>query len=693
MDWKNPLKRNLAPLILIQICTLGIVAVTLSTLAGSQVSQARGQGPVVDILGKAETVPPDARAYVSVVDPSTGRTIEGLTDANITVQVSEQEVETSASLETQGVAVVIVMDRGGIARQRDPRIGQAVDLATSLLDALNVDGSPSADIVGLIGIRGQEQGGLTPLIPLTDFDPVAVGNEFDGIRTEAVEEVTPLYDGIDKAIEWLAENDDVDIREKLAHRRPMIVVFSDGIDNQFSSESHETIIINKCLQHDILLYAVRMEAQGRTTDEDNLEALAVQTNGIYTTHSEDTHEQVLSLFADIVTQRQAYRVAFPLYRPQGDYAVRIQVLNTPIGDGSDETSVSSPLQLPKLALTSPDDGVVYTVPYSHTPKVEIPLGVELTYPDGIEREPTALRYYRNGVLIATETVAPFATSWETTDYITQTEETRETQETKRERFTFTAEMDDTYLSEAANSAPVNVEVEWEPLPPRTQNEKMIAWLTTYWWLLVILAALLVGLLVLLIMLVRTRGELARKVATRTTGVIKSVTQRLSAMPQRAPGKLVIIQGANTGREFRLAAQVVKVGRDPQFCDFPLQDPYTSNPHFSIQLEQTQFFITDEGSTNGTLVNGAPVPAHQRVPLQPDAIIELGQTKIQFKRLGGETRRLQDQPPTTPPRSSPASPSGMVQPIRRQDRPEGPTQPGQGASYPGPDQRGGPTQKV
>ena len=670
------MKRRLAFLAL--FCILAVL------FAGWHSSQAQGRGPVVDILGKAETTPPDAHAYVSVIDPNTGRTIDGLRDTNFTVHVSEQDVEATASLEVQGVAVVMVIDRGGIARQRDPRIGHAVDLADSLLGILNVDGSVGADMVALIGVRGRDSGGLTPLVEFTDYDPIAVRNEFDKLRTEIVDEVTPLYDGIDQAIEWLTENDDAQIQEKLAHRRPIIVVFSDGIDNQFSSESHETIIINKCLQNGILLYAVRMEARGRTTDADNLEALALQTNGIYVTHDTETQPQVLSLFDNIVTQRQSYRVTFPLYRPQGDYEVHIQALDTPVGDGSDETTVSSPLQLPKLVLTSPAGGVVYTVPYSHTPKVEIPLSVELTFPDGIEREPAAIRYYRNGVLIPTTTAASLTASWDATDYITQTERTREIQEVKTEDFTFTAEADDAYLAGTATSAPVNVRVEWEPLPSLTGLQQLVEWLGSNWWLLLILAALAVGLLVLLILLIRTRGELARKMVARTTGVLKGVTKRLSAMPQRAPGKLIVIQGANMGRELRLSAQVVKVGRDPQFCDFALQDTYTSNPHFSIQLEQTQFFITDEGSTNGTRVNGVPIQPHQRMLLQPDAIIEVGQTRLQFKRLGGTTRQLGAQPAPPPgpaqwshPPTQPAPPPGVAQTPQQ----------------PGPGQRGGPTRQV
>jgi len=673
---------------------LGLLA---ALFAGWHVCQAQGRGPVIDILGKPETAPPDAHAFVSAVDPTTGRIIDGLNDDNFTVLVSEQEVEATTSLETKGIAVVMVIDRGGIARKGDPRIENAVNLASSLLDTLQVNGTASADLVALIGIRGRDEGGLTPLVEFTDYDPNAVRNQFDKLRTETVDEVTPLYDGIDQAIEWITENDDAETQEKLAHRRPVIVAFSDGIDNQFSSESHETIIINKCRQEDILLYAVRMEAPGRTTDADNLEALATQTNGIYITHNQDTEPQVLNLFNDVVTQRQSYRVTFPLYRQQGDYEVQIRVQDTPVGDGAGDTTVSSRLQLPRITLTSPADGVVYTVPYSHTPSVEIPLSVELAFPDGIERDPIAVRYYRNGVLIATETSAPFNTTLDITDYITQTEETRETQQVKTEEFTFAAQADDAYLAEAAVTPPVNVQVEWEPLPALTWTQRILKWIGTNWWLLLILTALAAGLLVLLILLVRTRGELARKVVTRTTGVLKGVTRRLEAAPQRAPGKLVVIQGANMGKEFRLAAQVIKVGRDPQFCDFALFDEYSSNPHFSIQLEQTQFYIVDEDSTNGTRVNGMPIPPRQRVLLQPDAIIELGQTRLQFKRLGGTTRQLGSQPESGPqPGVSPApppSPPGQAQWPSSSAPPARGSQAVQGPRHSEPEQRGGPTKVV
>jgi Mg-chelatase subunit ChlD len=446
-----------------------------------------GPGPVVDILGKPDSNPPDIDAYVSVVDPDTGRTVGGLDGDNFAVRVSDIEIpagDVGVSLETTGLAVVIIVDRGGIARAGDARIGYAVDLAGSLLEQLDVNGTATTDMVALIGVRGRDSGGLTPLVPFTNFDPIAISNELVELRMETVPEVTPLYDGIDRAIEWITDNPISDVQQQLAHRRPVIVVFSDGVDKRFSDEARRLDIIAQCREHDVLLYTVRMG--GGPTDPYNMQVMAEQTNGRYVTHSGSGDDQAADLFEDIVTQRRSYDVSFPLYRPQGDYEMEIQVLDTPLGDGSDEETVSSRLQLPAVSLATPEDGAAYTVPYSRTPRVLIPLSVVLMYPDGAVRQPSAVRYYRNGVLIGTETTPPFAMEWDPMDYVAQTAETRV------ETFTFSVEADDLYLAQATNRDEATVRVEWEPLPALPLTQRIQAWLAAYWWLIALLAAVGTG---------------------------------------------------------------------------------------------------------------------------------------------------------------------------------------------------------
>ncbi len=71
----------------------------------------------------------------------------------------------------------------------------------------------------------------------------------------------------------------------------------------------------------------------------------------------------------------------------------------------------------------------------------------------------------------------------------------------------------------------------------------------------------------------------------------------------------------------------------------LNDQYVSNPHLSVLQEGERCYVQDEGSTNQTRLNGVVLPPHQRQLLAPDAILELGQTRLQYKRLGGATRVL------------------------------------------------------
>lgn len=666
---------------------LGIIAMLLVLIPASL---AQERGPLVIIQGTPDTTtaPPQVRTYVSVIDPNTAQNIGDLGADSFQVKEAGTGIGTpDLSYEPVGLAVAIVVDRGGISAPGDTRIHQATDLVRELVNRLSATGASSDDIAAIVGVG---EGGVLQPEENFSYNPVdynLVRNALVAMEGEAVRGGTPLYEGLDEALRLLTANPDATIRDVLSHRRKVIVVFSDGIDPNFSDEVREQDIIRKANAADISIYAIGMAQRGGSLSaEGNLKRLAHETFGLYQLHNnEETHAQVLTLFDNIVTQRNQYLVSYATRQPKGTYTLDVRV-NTAIGSADDAVHFSSVLEPPQVMLSSPTEGAVYTVPYSHTPRVEIPLSVSLAFPDGVGRDPSVVRYYANGVLVATSTAAPFDARWDVTDYITQTEETADTQETKVEQFTFIAQADDSYLPQTVASAPVNVEVRWEPLPPRTIPQKTVKWLGLYWWLLGILAALAVGLLVLLILLIRTRGELARKVITSTTGVLKGITRPLSAAMARAPGKLVVVQGANVGKEFRLSGAVVKVGRDPQFCDFALYDEYVSNPHFSIQQDQTQFYITDEGSKNGTRVNGVPISPHQRMLLQPDAVIEVGMTRLQFKRLGGTTRQLGQPVPAAPGAPAPYQPPGPTY----QPPPPTQVQP-PGAQPPGPTYQPPPTQ--
>lgn len=628
----------------LRVALMVVLCLAVVLVQDSPVALAQGDAPpVVDILGRPDTLshPPLAFLAVSVVDRKSGRIIEGLDASNFDVRVSEEAVEPTVKLNSTGLAAVMVIDRGGIARSNDPRMGYAVDLASTLLGLLSLDGSPNADMAALIGIRGQDAGGLTPLVPFTDYDPVAISNEFDALRTEVVDETTPLYEGIDRAISWIVENPDASIQDKLADRRCVIFVFSDGIDRDFSDESHEALIVDRANKNDVLIYAVQMTTEGRTTESDSLNAMAVQTGGTYFVDSPETHEEVKVRLQDVVTQRQAYSISFPVIRPAGEYRVEIRVVDAPGGSASNSDTVISRLQRLGLKFITPSSFNA-TVSYSQDAEsfitTELPLAVEVVVKDGAPRDPVEVVYYANERRIGASAAVPdYAFTWDVTGLETPSDEpiTR--------TYTLIARSSDPYLDEMIETEPMEVQIVWEGREAtiKTITEDVMRSASQMWWVFPIFGILGLGLLIVVALLVRTRSQLARKVVQNTTVAIKGVTQRLGgggALPPAA-GKLVVLQGPRVGTEFRLSSNAVKIGRDPQINDFALNDGYVSNPHLSVFLEGDRCYVQDEGSTNRTRLNGVVLPPHQRQLLAPDAILELGQTRLQYKRLGGATRVL------------------------------------------------------
>ena len=69
--------------------------------------------------------------------------------------------------------------------------------------------------------------------------------------------------------------------------------------------------------------------------------------------------------------------------------------------------------------------------------------------------------------------------------------------------------------------------------------------------------------------------------------------------------VVIIEGVERGKSFRLDAERVAIGRDPE-CDIVLADQAVSRRHCELRREEGGWVVADLGSSNHTFVNDAPV---------------------------------------------------------------------------------------
>jgi pSer/pThr/pTyr-binding forkhead associated (FHA) protein len=112
-----------------------------------------------------------------------------------------------------------------------------------------------------------------------------------------------------------------------------------------------------------------------------------------------------------------------------------------------------------------------------------------------------------------------------------------------------------------------------------------------------------------------------------TQIISSNKTAAIAAPPRletAPGYLV-----GNGSEFPLKAGMNTFGRKPD-NDVQIADPYVSGRHGIIELAEDGVYVTDTGSTNGTMLNDAKLAPNMRTLLNPDDVIRLGSMEFRVR---------------------------------------------------------------
>jgi hypothetical protein len=106
------------------------------------------------------------------------------------------------------------------------------------------------------------------------------------------------------------------------------------------------------------------------------------------------------------------------------------------------------------------------------------------------------------------------------------------------------------------------------------------------------------------------------------------TLALHALPQEvgaAAARLTFETGPFASRVAEIPGQSAAVGRAPD-NDIIIGDPATSGRHCRIEVRNGAYWISDLGSTNGTLVNGEPIIDKQ---LEHGDVISIGQNTIRF----------------------------------------------------------------
>ena len=85
-----------------------------------------------------------------------------------------------------------------------------------------------------------------------------------------------------------------------------------------------------------------------------------------------------------------------------------------------------------------------------------------------------------------------------------------------------------------------------------------------------------------------------------------------------------------GEIFEIKGSEFKIGKNPENMDMVLNNKSVSRYHAVITHENNTYFIMDNGSTNGTMIEGVMLKPFEKVELGDGSIITLGDEIIQFQ---------------------------------------------------------------
>jgi hypothetical protein len=100
-------------------------------------------------------------------------------------------------------------------------------------------------------------------------------------------------------------------------------------------------------------------------------------------------------------------------------------------------------------------------------------------------------------------------------------------------------------------------------------------------------------------------------------------------PSLTPPRLTVVEPAESGLPAGtvIALQpLTTVGRNAD-CVLVLEEPFVSGNHAALTLEHDRWWLRDQGSTNGTFVNGARITG--ATSIQSGDIVQFGRVKLRF----------------------------------------------------------------
>jgi hypothetical protein len=147
----------------------------------------------------------------------------------------------------------------------------------------------------------------------------------------------------------------------------------------------------------------------------------------------------------------------------------------------------------------------------------------------------------------------------------------------------------------------------------------------------ILGGALALVVVALLLVVVLRGRAPRRGGTPPAAPVMAGRPPLAPVASTAPAfaTRASLQGPSGTYTVAMGGEV-RAGRDPGQCTIVLNDGRVSSVHATLKMESGHLYVRDEGSNNGSSIDGATVPPGTWTPVRHGGMLRLGPLEFSVK---------------------------------------------------------------
>ncbi len=617
------------------IAVVALVLVMLASLFGSAPALL-AQGSNTYFITNLDSSKFPAISFTLRAIDANNHTIPDLTAANLPVFENGKPVpakDVRVTPHTDGpLAIVYVVDLGSQSNYQNI-LGALKQSMTRLVDGGTfVDGR---DTVKLLVRENPGQGDRTT----SKVGPTTRGREFVDFVTNYTfprsAGLTKGLKGIDDAVSEMNQivkepgiQDAAIIFIARSIEDPQANVASVGAQNTASDAKAKYIIVHA------------VQTDNALPDQPPLQLAAVGTSGKFVKLVPNAAGAAMDdIYQQLAFQRQYYTISY--VSPSGASGARTVTVGSPEKPDTGRAGEYNVTVSPPLVTLTPQSTFLRRAPLpgasatSPTQSLYSPLSiraqVNVAWTDNITRALQKVEFSVNGVVKDTKTAADLSPGTTSLEVVADLSDITKP---GANIATLTVRVVDALGSEASAQERVTVEVA-PPVVPTATPTPVIPTDTPIVPILIAVVVVLVILLIVILLLSRRRRS--------APGGGKGSSKGPPAAPALAT--LIVLQGPpnRTNEQVRLTKPSIVIGRDPK-CDvtFYAGQPSTvSGVHAVLEMSAPgEFTIKDNGSTNGTRVNGAKLKVGVQVPLRDGDEITLGDianlgVKLRFASGQGE----------------------------------------------------------